>query len=171
MPLFEQQASSRLPILLDGLKRIGDIPSQTRDQIKQKAGIYRDAVDKIRLPLRAVADLWCASFFLDSGNHFPPAQYDAALQTLSAPPKHAKLAKEPWFAQAIAVARRGDVACFHWELEFPEVFFDKAGRRARRASTPSSATRHGGMLRICKCSDYCRCISPWQMTMQSVSFA
>ena len=129
MPLFEQQASSRLPILLDGLKQISDMPSQTADQVKEKAKLYRQAVEKVREPLRNVADLWCATYYLDSGDQLTPEQYSDAIQTLGTPRKHTALLKKPWFAKALATARRGDVVCFHWELEFPEVFFDKSGRR------------------------------------------
>ena len=129
MPLFEQQASSRLPILLDGLKQISDTRSQTADQVKEKTKLYRQAVEKVREPLRNVADLWCATYYLDSGDQLTPEQYSDAIQTLGTPRKHATLLKKPRFTKALATARRGDVACFHWELEFPEVFFDKSGRR------------------------------------------
>ncbi|MCK4625760.1 MAG: Eco57I restriction-modification methylase domain-containing protein [Phycisphaerae bacterium] len=129
MPLFEQQVSARLPRLLGSLKQIGDMPSETRDQVKEKSRIYRQAFDKIRKPFVAVADLWCATFFLDDKHQLKPEQYSDALQTLGTPVKHRRLAKKGWFQEAIGTAHRPDVACFHWELEFPEAFFDLSGRR------------------------------------------
>ena len=129
MPLFEHHAASRLPILLDGLKQISDIPSETADQVNQKTRLYRQAVDKVRRPLVAVADLWCAKFYLTDPDQLNLEQYADALQTLGSPAKHRKLARESWFRKGVATAHRPDVACFHWELEFPEVFFDKSGRR------------------------------------------
>ncbi len=128
VPLFEQLVSSRLPILLEGLKQISDTPSETANQVKQKARLYRQVVDKVRRPLLTVADLWCATFYLNDAERPNPQQYDEALGTLGSPAKHRRLTKQAWFAKAIQTARRLDVACFHWELEFPEVFFDLSGR-------------------------------------------
>ncbi len=129
MPLFEQKASSYLPALLEGFKMISDKPSDTRDDVKVKTQIYNQTIDRVRKPFVDVADLWCATFFLDKANQITPDQYQQALQTLGTPAKHRTLLKSNWFKNAVQKARQPDVACFHWELEFPDIFFDISGRR------------------------------------------
>jgi len=129
MPLFIQKVSSRLPILLEPLKTISTMPSDTAEQVKEKAKIYRQAFDKVRKPFLAAANLWCANFFLDEKQQIAPSQYDDVLQTLDKPKSIQKFGKEGWFQNALNTSQRSDVACFHWELEFPEVFFDLSGRR------------------------------------------
>ena len=129
LPLFEQQVSSRLPAVLDGLSQIADRPSNTVDQVKEKARVFNNVVDAIRKPFIAVADLWCATYFLDRAHQITPDQYARALDTIGARRRHARLQHEDWFQKSLQTAHRADVSCFHWELEFPEVFFDLTGRR------------------------------------------
>lgn len=128
LPLFEQQVSLLLPRLLEGLRQIVDIPSDTIDAVKNKAITLR-AVDARRKPFTAVADLWSATYFLATADQVTPDQYARALDTVGARNRHTRLRREDWFQNAIEVAHRPDVSAFHWELEFPEVFFDQTGRR------------------------------------------
>ncbi len=129
MPLFEQQVSSRLPGVLEGLKLIVDKPSDTIEEVKEKAKVFRTVVDAIRTPFVAVADLWCATYFLEKADQIKPDEYGKALQLIGVQNHHARVKREGWFQKALEVAQRADVSCFHWELEFPEVFFDQTGRR------------------------------------------
>jgi hypothetical protein len=75
-----------------------------------------------------VLDLWCACWFWDEGPRPGAGLFhelcDGILHGRTALP--ARLAAS-WHEQAksIAAARR----FLHWELEFPEVFFDEEGRR------------------------------------------
>jgi hypothetical protein len=59
-----------------------------------------------------------------------PEQYSEALNALQTDAAFRNLAKQPWFEAAVAAVRAATVTAFHWELEFPEVFFDLTGRRA-----------------------------------------
>ena len=76
---------------------------------------------------KRVADLWCAAFF--SGfSGFAAAFHElseAALGGAGALPAH-RVREFLDEGRAIASARR----FFHWELEFPEAFFDANGRRS-----------------------------------------
>lgn len=80
---------------------------------------------------RRVADLWCAAWFSDRGA-VPASAYRALSDVLlhgSGPlPAHTTAA---YLERADAVA--GERRFFHWELEFPEVFFDADGGRRPRA--------------------------------------
>jgi hypothetical protein len=129
MPLFEQQVSSRLPAVLEGLKLIGDKPSDTVEEVKEKTKVFKTVVDAIRKPFVAIADLWCATYFLDRADQVTPDQYGEALQTIGARNNHARVKREAWFQKALDAVHQPEVSCFHWELEFPEVFFDQTGRR------------------------------------------
>ncbi len=129
LPLFEQQLALRMPRVLDGLAQIADRPSDTVEGVKEKARTLKSVVDAIRGPFIAIADLWCATYFLERADQITPDQYARALDTIGSNNHHTRLRREDWFLKALNVAHRSDVSCFHWELEFPEVFFDLTGRR------------------------------------------
>jgi hypothetical protein len=77
---------------------------------------------------RRIADLWCACWFRSGDRQLPAEAFgalsDAILSGRGALPPRAT-------AEYLAVA--GETAdahrFFHWELEFPEVFFDASGNR------------------------------------------
>ncbi len=128
--LFKQQVEQRLPILLGPLKQIRALPSETRDQIKEKDRLYRRTFQPVCDMFRAVADLWCSTFFALPGEAVAPEQYHGVLGALADGPAFRRLSAQPWFTGALRRGRASDVLAFHWELEFPEVFFDLTGRRA-----------------------------------------
>ncbi len=77
---------------------------------------------------KQVLDLWCSCWFWDHGR--PPASgvftdlSDGVLHGRTSLPAHVA---ESWHGRAAAIA--GERRFLHWELEFPEVFFDDAGER------------------------------------------
>lgn len=108
-------------------------PGDTIEQVRAKEHTLAklDAHDSELGTWRRVADLWCASWFSDR-HALPPTAYralaDAILHGAGPLPTHIA---EAYLASAEALARNRRF--FHWELEFPEVFFDADGRRHPRA--------------------------------------
>ncbi|MFI5201246.1 MAG: Eco57I restriction-modification methylase domain-containing protein [Candidatus Kapaibacterium sp.] len=100
--------------------------SNTIDEVKAKEKLENELDDR-RSKYRHLADLWTASYFLDA----PQAETSILFRKLSdaivvnadeAPLPESELLKD---VLDIAKERR----FFHWDLEFPEIFFDKHGRR------------------------------------------
>lgn len=85
--------------------------------------------ERAREPFRQVGDLWSATFTREGGRLVTAEAYQQAIAALAKPKVFSRIGEEDWFRQAVAIARRGDMECFHWELEFPEAFFDNGGRR------------------------------------------
>jgi len=83
----------------------------------QKA--FQEAEQKL-YPLRLLGDLWMSVNF---GNVIRPGNYDEALQYITQPEKLASL---PAVRRAIKTASQQRF--FHWELAFPEVYFDTSGQ-------------------------------------------
>jgi hypothetical protein len=108
--LFDQQFRKNLPLMLKDILGIMRKETLTAEDIKAKKMLDRE-VEKLKAPFRNVADTWLATFL---GEH--PGDY---LTLLSNP--------------RIAVDRRPAAATqlrfFHWELEFPEVFFSPEGEK------------------------------------------
>jgi hypothetical protein len=77
---------------------------------------------------KRIADLWCATWLAADTRTLPPeafgALYDAILTRAPTLPSHAT---ERYLRASDDIARRRRL--FHWELEFPEVFFAEDGRR------------------------------------------
>lgn len=126
--VYLQQVEGQLPILLEPLDKIRAIPSETPQQVKIKERLLRE-LDRKRRRFIQVADLWCSTFFIEANRQPNTQQYQSIIENLSYPRRFANLTTEAWFARGLAVAHREDVRAFHWELEFPEVFFDKTGRK------------------------------------------
>ena len=104
-------------------------PSETPEQIRAKERALA-AINQPDTPLskwKRIADLWCARWF--SSDELTPASAFGALSDAilngrgSLPAAAARRYLER--AQEVAASRR----FFHWELEFPEAFFDADGVR------------------------------------------
>ncbi|HEY7169292.1 MAG TPA: N-6 DNA methylase [Vicinamibacterales bacterium] len=102
-----------------------DTPQQVRAKERALAELNGEAAALARW--KRVADLWCARWFAGEAAA-PPALFtdlaDAIVSGNSAlPPNLRDRFLQP--AAAVSAERR----FFHWELEFPEVFFDDGGTR------------------------------------------
>ncbi|MFQ5595061.1 MAG: Eco57I restriction-modification methylase domain-containing protein [Anaerolineae bacterium] len=102
------------------MEQIQALGSETADDVRQADRLYHDKLRAVTRRYRLLADIWTARHF---GLHIGSALWSQlvrhALQDdLDAPP-YADVVQH---ARTIAQRRR----FFHWELEFPEVFFDPA---------------------------------------------
>ena len=134
LPLFAEDAAATalreaMPIRFS----LESTPNDTVEQVrgKERALSTLTSPDSALSRWKLVAHLWCAPWFAE-GDAPPAVAFgslsDAALTgrgTLPAKTAQRFLAS----ASALAESRR----LFHWELEFPEAFFDAAGRRRDRA--------------------------------------
>jgi hypothetical protein len=91
-------------------------------QVKRKQGRF-DAFAKAVKPFREIANIWCAAV---TGEPVTETQYHQALDVVDKPARFRQVAEEEWF-RAAAAKGRDTLACFHWDLDFPEAFFDESG--------------------------------------------
>jgi len=118
----ETLQAQHLQHFLDTFREIMETPSGDAETERRKAELYQ-AMDRSRDKFRAVANCWLAPYF---NTTVTPEQYSRAVTTLKGTETDwQRLSQEKWFqsAQSVAYERR----FFHWELEFPEVFFDAHG--------------------------------------------
>ncbi len=100
--------------------------SENVTQVKQKEANFKAFVKAVG-PFRMVADVWCAAV---SGTPLTPRDYHAALDVVDKPVRFKKASEGDGF-HAAAQQGREKLACFHWQLDFPEAFFDDHGPQAR----------------------------------------
>ena len=131
LPLFGDEAMSRalreaLPVRFSLETAPTDTIAQVRAKERAFAGLTGRGAALSRW--KRVAHLWCAAWFAGDGEAAPASAFgslsDAALTGRSALPS-GTAARYLDEADAIGDTRR----LFHWELEFPEVFFDRDGAR------------------------------------------
>jgi hypothetical protein len=122
---FDAAFAKKLPALLEPLAAIRALPSESIRQVKDKHKCYHDFA-KAAEPFRALADLWCAAA---TGADVDYDRYHAALEVVDKPKRLSDFAKADW----VRTARAAAAACapFHWELAFPEAFFDGQDRNDR----------------------------------------
>jgi hypothetical protein len=131
LPLFDDDAvTSALRDALPIRFSLETTPNDTIEQVraKERAFIALTARTASLSRWKRIAHLWCAAWFAPAGAAAPPSAFgplsDAALTGESALP--AAMARRYLdAADDVGAARR----LFHWELEFPEVFFDRDGKR------------------------------------------
>lgn len=136
LPLFDA-ARSQLEVMLrrvvPALSRIVTCADDTVADIQSKEAAWaalRDASHPLSR-WRLAVSLWCAQWFWPAGERRPsPAEIRAAADALVHTTHSLPATRlERWAHIARSVDRAH--GCFHWALEFPEVFHD-AGGGARR---------------------------------------
>jgi Eco57I restriction-modification methylase len=109
-------------------------PNDSLAQVRLKERVFAamTAHDAALSRWKRIAHLWCAAWFVDRDRSAPAAAFgslsDFVLTGRSDLPRHTA-SRYLEAADAVAEAKR----FFHWELEYPEVFFDRDGRRLANA--------------------------------------
>ena len=104
------------------MRLIEDLGSETLADVHRAEEVYRDSVRAVTEQARLLGDVWTA-------RHFGLALDETMWGGLSRYLLHGGFempAYRPVIDQARAIA--DERRFFHWELEFPEVFFDEHGR-------------------------------------------
>jgi len=102
---------------------IEDNPADTVDNVKEQERLYAILRENLNRRYARLADLATATHFgveVDRSLWRPLADY-ATRGGIAAPPQF-----DTWLEASEEAAR--ERRFFHWELEFPEVFFDRQGR-------------------------------------------
>ncbi len=107
---------------------VEDSPAQTIDQVKEQEQLYAEMRAKLVGKYGTLADLHTAAHYgiaVDSALWKPIMDF-ATGRILTAPAQFTQ-----WLNEARQLAQESRHRFFHWELEFPEVFFDKYGQSKR----------------------------------------
>ncbi len=113
--------------LLGKIKELEKISDEKLEDIKKKERIFKEfkELDEYKKS-KAIANIYTAVFF---GNEVTPSPtreskkiYYDLIYALDFPSNWAPKVHLPWFKQAQEIAL--EKSFFHWELEFPEIFFE-----------------------------------------------
>jgi len=116
--------------VVGAMRRIGEYETADLISVKEKEQLFEETVERERRKWRAIADLWTAAYF---GLELPPELYHACVQYAQGKPVLLGAAQaEALLQQAHELWQ--DRRFFHWEIEFPEVFFDEYGRHKGEAA-------------------------------------
>jgi type I restriction-modification system DNA methylase subunit len=127
--LFETRFRERVPTIVRDLLSIMENETTTIADIKTKKSL-ENTIDRIKEPFKNVADIWV-------GLHFGARadDYNALLVDLEqARTRKLEFKSEPHF--------------FHWELEFPEVWFSAYGERLNGSSGFSAVIGNPPYVRV-----------------------
>jgi len=120
MNLLEQRLNEKLPVMLGKVLEISERPTETLEDIKGKEAADQ-AMTELKAPFKAVADLCVSTYF---GNEVTEGEYQEALEYVGEPKQLLTL---PATQRAAEIAE--EKRFFHWELEFPEVFYEDSKRQ------------------------------------------
>jgi hypothetical protein len=109
--LFEIHFREKVPLMVRELTNLMDRETNVREDIEYKKGLDR-AVEQMKRPFRNLANVAIGAYFGDLADDY----ITLLMNVEKADNRQSEIAEE-----------RGS---FHWELEFPEIFFDKHGREA-----------------------------------------
>jgi hypothetical protein len=121
---FDAILARKLPVLLQPLAAIRDLPSESIGQVKEKHRLYHQFRRAAGL-FWTLADLWVSAA---AGLDLEADSYHEALEAVDTARRFAALARNELNQWAEAAEKALDLP-FHWELAFPEVYFDGDHRR------------------------------------------
>ncbi|WP_018257961.1 Eco57I restriction-modification methylase domain-containing protein [Halomicrobium katesii] len=126
---FARARQQTLEHVMDLMEDLLAIDNETLEDIKSMEEIYRDIRDDpLYRRLFEVANVHTAEEF---GLDVPDGVYEQMAGAIEDGDEWAEIRERDWFTSAQAMA--DEQAFFHWELEFPEVFFGADGAKLDEA--------------------------------------
>jgi hypothetical protein len=113
--------------IVQQLTVLSEIDDDTIEHINQKKALFEKLKEnKQYLQIKSIADVYTAVYFGNETtevNKKPKFAYNDLFWALKGDDREwARKTYKPWFKNAMRIA--SDKSFFHWELEFPEVFFE-----------------------------------------------
>jgi hypothetical protein len=122
--LFQEAFNKRLYDLLQNRALIAQLPTETLEDVYKKNKWEQDFEYNMRR-FRTLADIWVSTYF---GNSVAWDEYNMLVENLQSPePQWSTLLQKKSVQRAIVIGE--EKRFFHWEFEFPEVFYDEKGCR------------------------------------------
>jgi hypothetical protein len=127
--LFDDSAFTRdAGLAVKGVATIESLPTLDIDDVHAKEAAWRDIQQTHVARWRRLADLWVSAYF---GNAMSAEEYRALAGRLQG---QASLLSDEVATAFLAHPAVTGSDYFHWELAFPEVFFDEYGNSLGRAA-------------------------------------
>ena len=106
------------------MRKVGELSDVTAQEVAESRKAYKGAYDALA-PFKRLLDVWISEYFGNKGAKHTTRLYAGAIVA----DNYSKANPEDKQAIETALALAKDKRFFHWELEFPEVFFDETKRR------------------------------------------
>ena len=106
------------------MRKVGELSDVTAQEVAESRKAYKGAYDALA-PFKRLLDVWISEYFDNKGAKHTTRLYAGAIVS----DNYSKANPDDKKAIETALALAKDKRFFHWELEFPEVFFDETKRR------------------------------------------
>ena len=106
------------------MRKVGELSDVTAQEVAESRKAYMGAYDALA-PFKRLLDVWISEYFGNKGARHTTRVYAGAIVA----DNYSKANPDDKKAIETALALAKDKRFFHWELEFPEVFFDETKRR------------------------------------------
>ncbi|OGN93668.1 MAG: hypothetical protein A2Z75_04165 [Chloroflexi bacterium RBG_13_50_10] len=121
---FEWIFDNKIALLLESRALIAQLPTETLKDIRQKEN-WESGFQQNAERFRLLADIWASTYF---GNAVRWDTYNRLLDNIQLDDTEwENLIQDKRIEAARAIRREKHF--FHWELEFPEVFYERDGKR------------------------------------------
>jgi type I restriction-modification system DNA methylase subunit len=122
--LFQSVFNQKLYDLLQNRALIAKLTTETLENVHDKQKWEKEFAHNVER-FRTLADVWISTFF---GNDVRWDEYNTLIENIQIPDQEwRKLISKKYVQNALDL--RENRHFFHWELEFPEVFYEKDGKR------------------------------------------
>jgi Eco57I restriction-modification methylase len=106
------------------MRKVGELSDVTAQEVAESRKAYMGAYDALA-PFKRLLDVWVSEYFGNKKAQITTSMYAGAIVASN----YSKANTEDKKAIETALALANDKRFFHWELEFPEVFFDETKRK------------------------------------------
>ena len=106
------------------MRKVGELSDVTAQEVAESRKAYQGAYDALA-PFKRLLDVWVSEYFGNKKAQITTSMYAGAIVANN----YTKANTEDRQAIETALALAKGKRFFHWELEFPEVFFDETKRK------------------------------------------
>lgn len=119
--IFESRFLQQVKLAVGHYLLIERMETKTKEDIDKKEDLLKIAEEHLQ-QFKKIANVWVSAYF---GNELNKDDYHVLLDALHEN-RFDEVQKLPFFQQAQKIAE--EKRFFHWEMEFPDIFFDRYGR-------------------------------------------